>query len=375
MTDSTSRKLRVAIFASFSGQGGVEHMLCNLAGGMLAAGVEVDLVLARAQGDHLRSIPAGVNVVRLEVKHTLMALPQLARYLRQARPDALLAAKERAIRVALVARWLSGWRGPLAGRLGTTVSAALIGKNWLRRAVWFQGMRLFHPRMDAIIAVSQGVKDDILTITGLPPDAVTVIANPVITPALAHKAAEPVEHTWLGNPQMPVIMGMGRLTRQKGFPDLIRAFAKVRGQRPCKLIIIGEGGDRAKLEGLAHELGVDGDIDLIGYRDNPHALLAHASLFVLSSLWEGSPNALTEALALGLPVVSTDCPSGPDEILVNGKYGPLVTVGDVDALAAAMLRTLDNPQPAAFLREAVAEYTAERSARRYLAALGVPSQD
>jgi glycosyltransferase involved in cell wall biosynthesis len=371
MNELSPRKPRIAIFASFSGQGGVEHMLCNLAGGMLAAGVEVDLVLARAQGEHLRSIPAGVNVVRLEVKHTLMALPRLARYLRETRPDALLAAKERAIRVAIVARWLSGWRGPLAGRLGTTVSAALIGKSWLRRTVWFSGMRLFHPRMDAIIAVSQGVKDDILSITGLPPDAVTVIPNPVITPALADKAAEPVEHAWLGNPQVPVIMGMGRLTRQKGFPDLIRAFAKVRAQRPCKLIIIGEGVDRAKLETLAHDLGVDGDIDLIGYRANPHALLAHASLFVLSSLWEGSPNALTEALALGIPVVSTNCPSGPDEILVNGKYGPLVTVGDVDGLAAAMLRTLDNPQPAALLREAVAEYTAERSARRYLAALGV----
>lgn len=362
---------RVAIFASFSGQGGVEHMLGNLARGMLAAGVRVDLVLARAEGEHLGSIPEHVNVVRLNVRHTWQALPGLIRYLRTARPDALLAAKERAIRIAILTRWLSGVRVRLAGRLGTTVSAALAGKSRLRRAAWFAGMRLFHPRLDAIVAVSEGVRDDIVAITGLPASRVTVIDNPVITPELAVRAAEPAAHPWLTDASVPVIMGMGRLTRQKGFPDLIRAFARLRAERPCRLILIGEGGDRARLEALAATLGVGTEVDLVGFRHNPYALLSRASLFVLSSLWEGSPNALTEALALGIPSVATDCPSGPRQILADGRFGPLVAVGDVAGLAVAMARTLANPLPPEALRAAVAEYTCERSARRYLATLGV----
>jgi glycosyltransferase involved in cell wall biosynthesis len=162
---------------------------------------------------------------------------------------------------------------------------------------------------------------------------------------------------------------MGRLTRQKDFPSLLRAFAKVRAERPCKLVILGEGGDREKLERLARELGIDEDFYLPGFAPNPYKYLRRADLFVLSSAWEGSPNVLTEALALGIPVVATDCPSGPREVLDGGKFGPLVRVGDVDGLAEAMRQVLDHPPEAEFLKKTVENYTVEKSSRRYLSIL------
>jgi glycosyltransferase involved in cell wall biosynthesis len=198
----------------------------------------------------------------------------------------------------------------------------------------------------------------------------TVIRNPVITPELDWLADEPCRHPWLQPGQPPVIIGAGRFQRQKDFPTLLRAFSLLRGSRPCRLVLLGEGGGQRKLEGLISELGLTSDVDLPGFQANPYPFLARADLFVLSSVWEGSPNVLTEAMALGTPVVSTDCPSGPRELLDGGKYGPLVPVGDVEALAAAMANTLDDHLPSEILKQAVAEYNQSASARRYLEALG-----
>ena len=164
---------------------------------------------------------------------------------------------------------------------------------------------------------------------------------------------------------------MGRLQEQKDFPTLIRAFALVRQGRPCRLVILGDGGGRMGLLNLIDGLGLAGDVDLAGFQTNPYPFLARAALFALSSAWEGSPNALTEAMALGIPVVSTDCPSGPRELLDGGRFGPLVPVADAPALAAAMASTLDRPLPSETLKAAVSEYNQETSARHYLAALGV----
>jgi glycosyltransferase involved in cell wall biosynthesis len=170
-----------------------------------------------------------------------------------------------------------------------------------------------------------------------------------------------------------VIVGAGRLQRQKDFPTLIRAFGLVRGEHPCRLIILGDGSGRSRLEGLAAELDLDADVDMPGFQANPYPFMARADLFVLSSAWEGSPNVLTEAMALGTPVVSTDCPSGPHELLDGGRFGPLVPVGDPQALARAMIETLEQPLPAHSLKSAVAEYNQDRSARRYLEAMGIPT--
>jgi glycosyltransferase involved in cell wall biosynthesis len=168
---------------------------------------------------------------------------------------------------------------------------------------------------------------------------------------------------------LPVIVGAGRLQQQKDFPTLIRAFAQLNRARPCRLLLLGDGRERSVLEALIAQLGIGTDVQLPGFQHNPYPFLARADLFVLSSAWEGSPNVLTEALALGTPVVATDCPSGPREVLDDGRFGRLVPVGDADALLHAMADTLDAPLPARTLGAAVVEYVVDASAQRYLALL------
>lgn len=361
---------RIAVFVSFSGQGGVERMILNLCGGFVQAGFPVDLVIVRARSAHFDEPPDQVRVIDLASRHTLTSLPALVRYLKKERPIALLAAKDRAIKVAVLARALSRVPVRLVGRIGTTVSAALAGRGAWRLAVWRAGMRLFYPGADLIVAVSQGVADDVMHLARLPPERVRVVRNPVWTPRLERLARETPAHPWFADRSVPVVLGAGRLTRQKDFPTLIRAFATVRAQRPCRLMILGDGNERDELWVLAKQLGVAEDMALPGFQTNPYGYVARASLFVLSSAWEGSPNVLTEALALGVPVVSTDCPSGAREILASGRYGKLVAVGDADALAQAMIETLAHPLPRETLMEAARPYSLDASTRGYMQALG-----
>jgi glycosyltransferase involved in cell wall biosynthesis len=357
---------KIAVFASFSGQGGVERMLVNLCSGISAAGYPLDLVLVKDRSECLDDLPPQVRVVRLGTGHTFASTFALASYLKRERPAALLAAKDRAGRTAVAARRLAGVPVRIVFRLGTTLSAALEGKPAWRKWLWYLPMRAIYPRADAIVAVSRGVADDLANITRLPAERFNVVPNPVVTPRLAALAAQEAPHPWLTDGGAPVVLGIGRLTRQKDFPSLIRAFALVRRERPCRLVILGEGGDRPALEKLAKELGVGSDLLLPGFARNPYAWLSRVSLFVLSSAWEGSPNALTEALALGVPVVATDCQSGPREILDGGRIAPLVEVGNVERMAAAMLHTLEDPPAPESLRRAAAPYTVEDSSRRYL---------
>jgi glycosyltransferase involved in cell wall biosynthesis len=347
-------------------------MVLNLVHAFAAvAGLAVDLVLIRDESRHLRGLPASVRIVRLGVRHSALAVPAIARYLRRERPDALLAAKDRAGRAALLARRLAGVPTRVVVRLGTTLSEAIKDRGALRRWLRYLPIRALYPQADAIVAVSAGVAADVMATARLPRDRVRVVRNPVVTPALYREAAAAVDHPWLADPAVPVVMGVGRLTRQKDFPTLIRAFAAVRRARPLRLIVLGEGRDRAALEQLAAYEGVATDVDLPGFQPNPYAWLARSRLFVLSSAWEGSPNALTEAMALGVPVVSTDCRSGPRELLDGGRFGRLVPVGDAEGLAGAMRETLDRPLPPETLKSAVAEYAAATSARRYLEVLGL----
>jgi glycosyltransferase involved in cell wall biosynthesis len=209
--------------------------------------------------------------------------------------------------------------------------------------LWPYLQRTFYPWASSVVAVSRGAADDLARTSGLPRDRVQVVYNPVITPTMIALAGQTPDHPWFAPGQPPVILGVGRLTRQKDFPTLLRAFAEVRRRRAARLIILGEGEDRSALEALARELGVAGDVALPGFRDNAMAYMARSALFVLSSAWEGLPTVLIEALAAGTRVVSTDCPSGPREILEDGRLGLLVPVGDPAALAEAMIDTLDQP--------------------------------
>jgi glycosyltransferase involved in cell wall biosynthesis len=230
-------------------------------------------------------------------------------------------------------------------------------------------MRYLYPGVDRIIAVSEGVAEDTLRITRLPSSRVVVVRNPVVTSRLTELAAAPCPHPWLEAAEVPVILAAGRLTEQKDFATLLRAFARLHAQTPVRLIILGEGPLRRALDRLARQLGVSDEVALPGFTANPYAWMSRASQFVLSSAWEGSPNVLTEALALGLPAVSTDCPSGPREVLASGRYGILVPVGDAVGLAEAMRDTLAAPLPAATLRQAVSAYTVAAATKGYLAEL------
>lgn len=367
---------RLSIFASFSGQGGVERMLVHLIRGFCDAGYAVDLLLVKADSEHLDALPDAVRCIPLRSRHTLLSAFALARWLRRERPAALLAVKDRAGRAAVIARAFARTRTRVVLRLGTNLSAAMSDTNPVQRWLRLFPIRRLYPGIDQIVAVSEGVADDTALLAQLPRSRIQVIRNPVVTPQLQTLAAEPCPHPWLnGKRPLPVIIAAGRLQRQKDFRTLIRAFHAVTRERPARLLILGEGRLRGPLTALATELGLEpgpgGKIDLPGFQANLYAWLARADLFVLSSAWEGSPNVLTEALALGIPAVATDCPSGPREILAAGRYGPLVPVGDSSALADAIRTTLDHPPAAAFLRQAVTSYTQAASANAYLQALRV----
>jgi glycosyltransferase involved in cell wall biosynthesis len=363
----------LAVLVSFSGQGGVERMVLNLLEELARRGLRIDLLPIRKE-IHPDDLPSAINVVPLGASHALTSIVPLIAYLRRKRPAVMLVAKDRAARAALWARAFSRATTRIVVRLGTNLAASLEGRSTLRRWTRYLPMRVSYGMADRVIAVSEGVAEDTAAITGLPRSRIAVVRNPVVTPRLAAMAKETVDHPWLRAGEVPVILGAGRLTRQKDFPTLLRAFARARREQPCRLIVLGEGPDRAEIERLVRELGLDDDVSLPGYTGNPYAYMARAGLFVLSSRWEGSPNVLTEALAVGTPVVSTDCPSGPREILREGRLGPLVPVGDEEAIARAILDTLSHPPDAATLREAVGEFTVERSADAYLEVLGLSAR-
>jgi glycosyltransferase involved in cell wall biosynthesis len=364
---------RLAILAATSGHSGVDRNLQHLVPAIAARGVRVDLLHIRNHGPHLDPLPAGVRSVELGAAHVNTSLPAVIRYLRREQPDALLSDKDRVNRLALWARRLSGAPTRVAVRLGIHVSENLATRGPLERLVQRTSIRRFYPWADAIIVPSRGVADDLAALGRLPRDRIQVLPNPVVTPELLARAQEPADHSWLAAGEPPLVLGVGELSARKDFATLVRAFARVRGQRPCRLLILGRGRQHDALLTLAAELGVAQDVALPGFVANPFAFMHRAAVFVLSSRVEGFGNVLVEALAAGAPAVATDCPSGPAEILAGGRYGALVPVGDAEAMAAAIDATIRQPLAAELRREAVQRFTVEASARAYLRALALPA--
>jgi glycosyltransferase involved in cell wall biosynthesis len=204
---------------------------------------------------------------------------------------------------------------------------------------------------------------------------ITTIHNPINLERVTQLAREPAEHPWFEDADIPVVLGVGRLVPQKDFPTLMRAFALVRQQRPARLVILGQGRGRPELEALARSLGLEHDLWMPGIALNPYRYMARAAVFALSSAWEGFGNVLLESLACGRPIVSTDCPSGPAEILGNGRFGRLVPVGDAPAMASAILESLAGNHQPDRLRSRAAEFSIERTSQRYLELLLGPQAD
>jgi glycosyltransferase involved in cell wall biosynthesis len=338
----THEQKRVAIFMPSLLGGGGQRSMVNLANGVAESGYAVDLVLAQREGPFLEDVRSPVRIVDLKASRVLTSLPALVRYLRAEQPEAMLSVFGYANIVASWAWRMAGARTRLVLNEQNTVSFESQNTARWRGRLVPRLIKYFYPWADGIVVVSKGVREDMAQATHIPRERITVIYNPSVVKAeVWEKAQAPVDHPWFQFGQAPVLLAVGRLQVQKDFPTLLRAFARLRRKRPARLVILGEGTERAALEKLVHELGLDADVSLPGFVTNPYAYMARSSLFVLSSLYEGLPTVLIEALCCGTPVVSTDCPSGPREILRDGQYGQLVPVGDVDALAAAIEATLD----------------------------------
>lgn len=366
---------RVAILAATSGHSGVDRILGNLVRQFDAWGLEVDLLRVRGHGPQidLRGLDH-TRVLDLGTAHVATALPALTRYLRRQPPGALLCDKDKVNRTAILARSLSGARTRLVVRLGTAVSVNLAERGVLERHLQRASMRYLYPHADRVLVPAEGVRADLCQFAQLDPRHVSVVRSPILTPALDALASAPCPHPWLAPGELPVILAVGELSYRKDFATLVRAFARVRHARPCRLIILGRGRRGASLHALAAELGVAADLTLPGFQTNPYTWLRRARLFVLSSLWEGLPVALVEALALGVPVVATDCPGGPAEVVTTADCGTLVPVGDDQAMASAMHHWLETRPVPASLAKLVAPYRIEQSARAYLAVLGLGDQ-
>jgi glycosyltransferase involved in cell wall biosynthesis len=295
-------------------------------------------------------------------------------YLRRERPVVMLSDKDRVNRLALLARWLSRSPTRLILRTGTTVSVNLAARRAPQRWVQRRSMAWLYRLADRVIVPSRGAADDLAEYTGLDRDHIRALPSPIVPASLFDAVLPRPDHPWFGCPDLPLILSVGELSARKDFATLIRAFARVRARRPCRLMILGRGKARESLLALAAELGVAEAVALPGFVAQPYSYMAHASLLAFSSRWEGLPFVPVEALAVGTPVVSTDCPSGPREILQEGRYGRLVPVGDDAALAAAILATLADPLPRGLLQEAARVFEIEAATDAYLDAMGLPSR-
>jgi glycosyltransferase involved in cell wall biosynthesis len=341
-----SENKKIAIFMpSLFGAGGQRSML-NLAHGIADKGFDVDLVLAVKEGEFLSDVRDTVNLVDLKASRALTSLPALIRYLRNEQPDAMLSVFGYVNIVSIWAWRLASVNTKLFVNEQNTVSQEAGNASNFRQRMTPGMMKRFYPMADGIIVVSNGVRDDMAQVTKIPQEDITVIYNPsVMASEVLEKAKAPLDHPWFKPDQPPVLVAVGRLEQQKDYPMLIKAFSRIRETQPARLLILGEGRDRSSLESMISELGLNQDVSLPGFVSNPYAYLSRAALFVFSSGWEGLPTVLIEALCCGTKAVSTDCPSGPKEILKDGKYGQLTPVGDAEAFASAIISSLNNHTP------------------------------
>lgn len=356
--------MKIAIFLMDLGGGGAERVMINLARGFVDLGLEVELVLVKAEGPYLSQLHPNIKVVTLNCSRLISSLPALITYLKTVRPSVLMSALEDTNLVALWARKLANVPTQVIVTVHNNLSRESQNATQLKRKLTPQLVKLFYPWADQIVAVSRGVAQDLIKI-GLPRQKVHAIYNPIITADLQEKLKETLEHPWFLPEQPPVIIGVGRLTKQKDFATLIKAFAQVKKQKSSRLLLLGDGEERSTLENLVQSLDLTQDVQFMNFVANPYIYMAKASVLVLSSDWEGFGNVLVEAMISGTAVVSTDCESGPAEILANGKFGRLVKVGNVEEMAKAILETLANPPKIEMLKERANEFTLEKSIAGY----------
>ena len=400
--DNAHAKRITVLLPSLDG-GGAERSMLNLVNAFLKRGREVDLVLCRAKGAYLKNVPSDArfvvlrsaggfggrmgalraNIGRLGTVMRPVILPSkiapeieylgsLRRYLKERRPDVMLSALTYANLIALWARNQADPQLPVVVSERIALSQHCYNQSSRRKWRWRYLPPLVgdsYPDAQAIISVSNQVADDLSAVAGLNRETITTIYNPVVDDELRSQCAAPLDHPWFAPQSPPVILGVGRLAQQKDFSTLIRAFARLRAIREARLVILGEGKQRPLLEALVNNLGLDADVQLPGFVNNPFQFMARAASLVLSSEYEGLPGVLIQALACGCPVVSTACPGGSAEILCEGEYGPLVPVGDDVALCEAIESVLDHPLEKRELMERAEQFSTDCAAEQYLSVL------
>jgi glycosyltransferase involved in cell wall biosynthesis len=363
------KKPRIALILSSLEVGGTQRVMMHLAEGLLKEGFVIDIVAVRAQGPFLKIVPAEANLIDLGAKRALSAIPALIQYLRKYHPEAILSGLTHINFAAIISRYFSGISTRLIVSERNNLSQKKIHKPKLWDRLIYAAVNLFYPFADAIITVSKDVADDLAQSAKLDPKKIIPIHNPIPVDEIRNFSTIKITHAWFSDTTAPLILAVGRLHQQKDYPTLIKAFNILRKRRPAHLMIIGEGKERQMIEKKIKNSPYSDDICLMGKIDNPFPYMAKAEVFVLSSEWEGFGNVLVEALACGATVVSTDCHSGPREILGNNKYGLLVPVGDSEALAKAIERSIVHPFPP---RQGIArarDFSVEKAVMQYIGVL------
>lgn len=401
----SQQTLSISLIVVDLDDGGIQTVNLKLARALQAMGHKVEFVLCNKVGIHLTSVPSGIGIFGLRRAPTYKArvaafwaakdsfkellrpillartpptmlrfLPALAQHLKKTQPDLIISSATHLNLTTALAKRLSNVNSVHLAVEHNTYSRVALRESARKRWRWRYLLPLLekvYAHADRIVAVSEGVAEDLSTLMNLDGGKLVTIYNPVISEEFEIKQRERIDHPWLTRPNLPVIIAMGRFNDEhKNFSLLIRAFKLLRSNRTAKLIIIGEGKDRPLYESLAEKLNLSEDVQFPGFIPNPLPYLRHSDCFVLSSSHEGLPTVLIEALACGCPVVSTDCPSGPREILDHGRYGRLVPVNCDRALAAAIADTLDSAPDRALLSARGMEYSADKAARSYLQAAG-----
>jgi len=363
--------MRVAFCIPYYAEGGVETTTHRLATCFRERGHAVDLLTFQHDSPYLGP-DSPFDVVDLEAGRTLTSLPAVVRYLRRERPDMLISVHYFTNVVSVLATRLARVDTHLVLTERVLVSHVLADEGPVKSRLLHALMRLTYPLADSRVTVSKDAAGDLAALARLDFEDVTPIYNPTLVPEVFEGAEEPLDHPWFDeDADAPVVLGVGRLSDQKDFTTLLRAFARL--DADANLIILGEGENRGELESLVDELGVSDRVELPGYVDNPYRYMARADLFVLSSRFEGMPNVLVEAAALGTPVVATDCPSGPRELLGPEDAGEIVPVGDDEAMAEAIAYQLDHLEEAREridrLQPTLEQFRPEVACERYLSLL------
>ncbi len=332
--------------------GGAERVALNLCKGFVNCGYDVDLVLVEATGDLLSEVPEDVSIIDLKSSRVLTSLPPLRRYLSSQQPDVLYSMMTEPNVAAIAAHYFTKADTKLIISEHNTLS---ISAESIKDQLIMRIAANVYPIADHVVAVSEGVRRDLYANTRLTSGTVSMIYNPIDVDAIRRQAVDQNEHKWLIDDSYHVVLSGGRHETQKGFDTLLKSFARFE-QDNLRLILFGKGPETESLKNRTAALGIEDRVHFPGFVKNPYSYMAAADVFVLSSKYEGFGLVLLEAMACGCPVVSTDCKSGPAEILEDGKYGPLVSVDDDAALAAATKEVLRDPINSEMLQARVDDF-------------------